>query len=115
MLSGELSGRCSDIRIEALDHPHRGERETVGKLYLVTLRHGVAERSVKRLACEGGDKNRIPEARGAYSGLAGAEDGTTNAATRPIGMNEEGSDASRIVGWVESGIFSGACAVATED
>ena len=50
-------------------------------------------------------KNRIPEASGAYSGLAGAEDGTTNAATRPIGINEEGSDASRVVGWIESGVF----------
>jgi hypothetical protein len=54
-------------RIEALDHPHHRERETVGKLNLVTLRNGVTERSVKRLARKRGNKNGVAKASGADS------------------------------------------------
>jgi hypothetical protein len=88
-LVAELSGNCSDIRIDALEHPHCGDRETAGKWMLVTLRHGVAERGVKRLACKRGDENRVAGASGADSRLAGGKNGATNATSRPIGMNEE--------------------------
>ncbi len=101
--------------MEAFSHPHHGEREAVGKRNLVTLGNGVTERRIKRLACERGDKNGIAEAGGADSRFAGGKNAATNAATRPIGVNEEGADASRIVCWVESGVGCEPCAFAAED
>lgn len=103
------------IRMEALDHPHHWEGETFGKRKVVTLRNRVAERSIERLACERGDENGFAEASGADRRLAGGKKGATDAATRPIGMNEEGADPSRVVGWVESDVLCVSCAIAAED
>ncbi len=102
------------IRIEALDHPHHGKRETAGKQNLVPLRNGVTECSIKRLACERGDKNCMSETSGAEGRLASGKNGSTDAATCPIGMNEEGADASRVVRWVKGGVRRESCAVAAE-
>src|ERR1700677_4151525 len=73
-------------------HPHDRQTQTACQCYLVAVDDGVAERCIKRLACQ-----RRDDVHGAKAGLdnsllTGGHNASANPPARPCGVNEKGPD-----------------------